>query len=153
MLEELSKRDSEWRKIALKICGNKSLSDDIVNDMYLKMYKLQPKEIKTSYIAYAMYHIWINMIKVKEKTLFLDDINYIETNDNDYTTQLRLRVNNALEELGLLDKEMLLHTHEKSLRKTAKMLDMSYGKVFYQKNLALEKLLKTNGIKEWENER
>ena len=83
----------------------------------------------------------------------LDDINYIETNDNDYTTQLRLRVNNALEELGLLDKEMLLHTHEKSLRKTAKMLDMSYGKVFYQKNLALEKLLKTNGIKEWENER
>ena len=103
MLKELSKLDSEWRKIALKICNNKMLSDDLVNDMYLKMHKLNPKT-------------WNN-------------------------------------ELGLIDREILLHTHEKSLRKTANDLLMSYGKVNYKKKNALKKLINTDGVKNWKQEK
>jgi len=150
MLNELSKRDSEWRKIALKICGNKSLADDLVNDMYLKIHKRNPSYWNTDYISYAIYHLYLEHLRTNAKTIFLDDINIIETNDNDYTTEIRIKVDNALNELGFFDREILLHTHEKSLRKTAETLNMNYGKVFYQKKLALEKLLKTNGIKKWE---
>ena len=156
MLEEISKLDHEWRKIAVKICGNKSLADDIVNDMYLKMHKLQPKTFNRHYISYAMYHIFVNIMKTsrRENLLYIEEINPIELDDDNLTTRDRLRVNDILEnELGLLDCEMLLHTHEKSLRKTGDVLLMSYGKVQYQKKNALDKLLQTNGIKNWSNER
>ena len=38
MLLELSKKDKKWRHIALKLCGNKDLADDIVQEMYLKLH-------------------------------------------------------------------------------------------------------------------
>ena len=38
MLEELCKRDDEWRKIALKICGDKNIADDVVQQMYISIY-------------------------------------------------------------------------------------------------------------------
>jgi DNA-directed RNA polymerase specialized sigma24 family protein len=38
VLEELSKKDEYWRQIAFKICKDKYLADDLVNEMYLKLY-------------------------------------------------------------------------------------------------------------------
>lgn len=153
MLNELVKRDKDWRKITLKICGDKSLADDLVNDMYLKMHKLQPEETKTAYIVYALYHLWFNHMKKDKKTAYLEEVDYIETINNDYTTEVRIKVDSILNELGLFDREILLHTHEKSLRKTADTLKMNYGKVFYQKKIAFSKLLNTEGVKNLKDER
>jgi DNA-directed RNA polymerase specialized sigma24 family protein len=153
MLEELAKLDKEWRLIALKICGNKSLADDLVNDMYIKMHDRQPPKFNRHYISYAIYHLYLNHIKKQAKTLFLEDVDYVETDENNYTTEIRIKVDNILNEIGFFDREILLHTHEKSLRKTAEALAMNYGKLFYQKKIALEKLLDTEGIKTWKDER
>ena len=153
MLEEISKLDSEWRKIALKICGNKYLADDLVNDMYLKMHKIKPKNFNKHYISYSIYHQFLNYINKNKNTIYLEDVNTSKISYNESETDVRIRINKALDELGLLDKEMLLHTHEKSLRKVAEYLDMSYGKVNYMKKNALEKLENTKEIKNWKNER
>lgn len=153
MLLELSKRDTEWRKIALKICGCPTLADDLVNDMYLKMYKLQPEKFNNSYISYAIYHLYLNHLKEQSKTRFIEDITPLNLSNDDSNINERKRLNDILDELGLLDREILLHTHEKSLRETCEDLFMSYGKLHYKKKVALEKLENTNGIKKWKNER
>lgn len=147
VLNELCKLDDEWRLIALKICKDKQLADDLVNDMYLKMHDLKPKTWNKHYISYAMYHLYIDYIRKNTKTVFLEDIDYKTRVEENYTTEMRKRIDNILNELGLFDREILLHTHEKSLRKTGEELLMSYGKVHYRKLQALEKFLETQGVK------
>lgn len=151
MLEELSKFDSDWRKIALKICGCKQLADDLVNDMYLKMHELKPKSFNRHYISYSIYHQFLNYKKQNEKTISIEQYHFKNYTDN--TLEIRKRVNEILDELGIIDREILLHTHEKSLRDTSKELFMSHTKLHYKKQIALEKLLNTNGVKLWKHER
>jgi len=153
MLKELSKRDSEWRKIAFKICGNKMLADDLVNDMYLKMHKIQPKELKTHYISYAIYHLFLNRIEKDKKTLSLDSFVNFNLTEDENNTEDRQRMNEILNEIGLLDREILLHTHENSLRKVSEKINMSHVKLFRKKKIAIDRLNNTNGIKKWKNER
>lgn len=89
----------------------------------------------------------ISTTYVNTKTVFLEDIDYKTRVEENYTTEMRKRIDNILNELGLFDREILLHTHEKSLRKTGEELLMSYGKVHYRKLQALEKFLETQGVK------
>lgn len=152
MLEEISKFDSEWRKIALKICGDKMLADDLVNDMYLKMYDLKPQSFNKSYISYSLYHQFLNLLKENKSTVCLENYHLNNYNEED-NTDLRLRLDSILDEIGLLDREILLHTHEKSLRDTSKELFMSHTKLHYKKKIALDKLKNTQGIKIWKNEK
>ena len=79
--------------------------------------------------------------------MYLEDVPYDAKADQNETTKMRKRINNILNELSLFDREILLHTHEKSLRKTGEDLLMSYGKVHYRKQQAFEKLLETKGVK------
>ena len=152
MLEELAKLDSEWRKIATKICGNKDLADDMVQDMYIKMHRLQPKYWNKHYISYAIYHLFINHIKESKKTVYLEDILFTDTEDSEITKD-RLRIIKVLDEVSIVDKQVLLATHEKSLREASKDLFMSHMTLHNKKKKAFEKLLNTNGIKEWKDER
>jgi|SRR5690554_600238 len=147
ILKELSKLDGEWRLIALKICGDPALADDLVSDMYLKMHNLKPKNWNKHYISYSIYHQFIDGIRKKSKLMYLEDVPYDAKADQNETTKMRKRINNILNELSLFDREILLHTHEKSLRKTGEDLLMSYGKVHYRKQQAFEKLLETKGVK------
>ena len=39
MLEYLSQNDEQWRRTALTICKDKTLADEIVQTMYLKIYE------------------------------------------------------------------------------------------------------------------
>ena len=151
ILKKLSDNDIVWRKIALKICGDKSIADDLVNDMYVKMYSLDKKEYNTHYVSYMIYHLFIDYLRHKKKTIPLDNIKVKNIEDN--TTELRTEINDILNEIGFFDREILLHTHEKSLRKTSEALNMSHVKLHYQKQKAISKLKETNGFKKLKNER
>ena len=148
MIEQLAKRDAEWRKIALKICGCKSLADDLVNDMYLKIYNLKPKKFNTSYISYTIYHLFLNHIKKETKTIYLDDTFINISDEEDIELLERKTINNALDELSFADREILLHTHERSLRKNVEYLGISIRTLQYGKNKGIEKLKLTKAIKE-----
>ena len=151
MLEQLSKNDQKWRRIALKICGNKQLADDIVNDMYLKIHDLNKTDVNDSYVGYCMYHLFLNHIKKYKKELSFDDT--IKILDESTNLKDRSRLNNILNELGLFDREVLLLTSEMSLRKAKDEVGISVKKLFYQKRNALEKLKNNPKIKDWKNER
>mgnify|MGYP003661890430 CR=1 FL=1 len=47
ILEELSKKDKEWRKAAYVICKDKMLADDLVQEMYFKLMELHYIEDRT----------------------------------------------------------------------------------------------------------
>jgi len=66
-LIELSKKDSYWRGIALKICRNKFLADDIVQEMYIKLCN-NDKCKNDFYVIIVMRNIFLDTIK-KEKIL------------------------------------------------------------------------------------
>lgn len=156
MLKELSLRDSEWRKIALKICGCKHLADDLVNDMYIKFHNSPPKYITTSYVSYAIYHLFLNYNKKKKITKSIEDC-YIDVKCEDDDLNLRLKMDEALNELSFVDREILLHTHERSLRKNVEHLNITIRTLQHSKGIALEKLKETktiqNIIKErWQEE-
>lgn len=61
MLEELSKYDSEWRDMAMKICHNKMTADDLVNDMYLKV--INYKKINHAFVYKVLKNLFLNHIK------------------------------------------------------------------------------------------
>ena len=149
-MDYLYSRDSEWKKIATKICGNKDIAKDLVNDMYIKIHDLNKKEVNKHYVSYCIYHLWID--KMSEEKKYVSFTEKIIVDDHEKTNN-RLRLDRVLNELGLLDREILLHTHEKSLRKTGEDLKMCHVKLFYKKEKAFEKLMNTNGIKQWLNEK
>jgi len=72
-LQEIAERDSEWRKIALRITQNKDHADDIVQSMYLKLADKE-EDVNDYYIAMTL------------KSIFIDDYRKHNTKIN-YTSQ------------------------------------------------------------------
>jgi DNA-directed RNA polymerase specialized sigma24 family protein len=62
MLEELAKKDSQWRKMALHICKDKNTADDLVQNMYLY---LASKEgvFDDGYIYFTIKSIYTDSVK------------------------------------------------------------------------------------------
>ena len=63
MVEQLSKKDAYWRKIAFNICKDKSTADDLVNDMYLKLYDCKKRNtplrgVFTNFISTYFKKFW-----------------------------------------------------------------------------------------------
>ena len=155
MINELSKKDTKWRLYALKICGDKSLADDIVNDMYLKVYdkQLDITDLKDSYFYSMMYHLFIDYKREEVKydklktTYKLKKILDSITDEN--VLEKRHMITQALEELHLFDCEVLLHTHERSLRDNEDLLGVQFTKLHYWKKRAMEKIKDTETIKKY----
>lgn len=155
MLEELSKKDKVWRNYAYKLCGNKNDADDLVQDMYLKMYD---KEVSfnESYIKCAIRWIHIDNNKTttmrnREKPvedLFLKyfatkdkTIHYFEEEQN--KKELISLFNRELSKLFFVERYLLLEGLEKSTRELEKKYNIDYQKIWrYQKEA--EKKLKSN---------
>jgi RNA polymerase sigma factor (sigma-70 family) len=88
-LLELSKKDSYWRSIALKICRNKFMADDIVQEMYLKLCN-NDKDKNDFYVIIVMRNIFLDTIKKDKMLTSLASENNIQIkqlsngfNDND----------------------------------------------------------------------
>ena len=153
MIEQLSKKDETWRKIAFSICKDKQLADDLVQDMYLKVYNLNPIKANKSYISFIIYHLFIDHIRKQNKTISLENRYILEDISDDTTLEERKLMLDALNQLNLYDREILLHTHEDSLRNKVKELGISITKLFYGKHKALKKLKETEIIKDLIKER
>lgn len=139
MLTELSKKDKQWRKFAVYICKDKYLADDIVNDMYLKLH--DKKNINDWYVCMTIKSIFLDYIKQQKPTICIDDIKELSQSDNQ-TLQQRFMIDEALKQLTFFEREILLHTHEKSLRECEAETGVAYGVFNYHKKKALPKLSK-----------
>jgi DNA-directed RNA polymerase specialized sigma24 family protein len=147
MLEELSKQDELWYFYALKICGDDYLARDLVNDMYLRVYD---KNIKIEgdgriYVYRILKSIYLNQLKkAKVKTVDIEEL-YNDISDEESETLKRFDCLELLKDVSFFHREVLLLTHEFSLRGAEEESGVPYYTLQYHKKQALDYLKKKYG--------
>lgn len=153
MLEELSKHNEEWLRIANGICKDSEIAKDLVQDMYITMHETgkEYEEVNKWYIYRVMFSAFLNSIKKKRiRTVSINDYFNIIKADSDLTHLQQLQaIDDALVEVGLIDKRYLIETHTRSLRKNAKYLNIPVSTLHYQKHKAIDKLNRTDIIRKF----
>jgi hypothetical protein len=97
MIEKLAVNHNQWINYALKVCGNLDDANDLVQDMYLRMYKID-KEVNSSYIYCVIKSIYLTQYrknKVREKTIFIQE----EFEEQNEDIDLTIAYDEALNEL------------------------------------------------------
>jgi len=82
ILAELAKKDSQWRKMAFQICKDKDLADELVQEMYLKLYQ-NTNLIKEGYIYTVLRNLFYDYTK-QQKDVIVDFSNIEILDDGDY---------------------------------------------------------------------
>lgn len=107
MLSDLSKNDSQWRKMAFCICKNKSLADDLTNEMYLKVYESKKKidEINQWFIYRVLKNLYLHHLRRVKKIKVFADFLDIQINDEGECEILKARkvINEALNEIWIVE--------------------------------------------------
>ena len=91
ILEELSKRNNEWLKIALSICKDKTLANDLVQEMYLRIekYVKDPERITTNdkisslYIYVTIRNLYFKYQNNKNNNIILQYKDYDSFDENE----------------------------------------------------------------------
>ena len=81
ILAELAKKDAQWRKMAYQICKDKDLADELVQEMYLKLYQ-NTNLIKDGYIYTVLRNLFYDYTKSNKDILI--DFSNIEIIDTEY---------------------------------------------------------------------
>ena len=81
ILAELAKKDTQWRKMAFQICKDKDLADELVQEMYLKLYQ-NTNLIKDGYIYTVLRNLFYDYTKSNKDILI--DFSNIEIIDTEY---------------------------------------------------------------------
>ena len=166
MLKQLCKKDSDWRDIAYKICKDKTLSDDLVNDMYIKLndgkksydeINAHPGKLKW-YVYRVINGLFIDRTRREKKIQYFDDFVHFEIEDksNNETLSQRKRIDDALYKMEEIERQsekinnqiprnnwftnILLLTSETSLRTLSKETGISVNILHANKQTALQKL-------------
>ena len=143
MLKELSNRDKEWRKIALKIVSyynasnaeKKSLADDLVQNMYIKVYEQgkQWYEIKNSvefYVYIVIRNLFYNYVREQKRFVRIDnkECSFDIVDD----VELMQLFNEQLNTLRPLHKELLIMNKGEgiSMRKLEAKYNISLNDIF-----------------------
>jgi DNA-directed RNA polymerase specialized sigma24 family protein len=82
ILDELAKKDAQWRKMAFQICKDKDLANELVQEMYLKLYQ-NTNLIKDGYIYTVLRNLFYDYTK-QQKDLIVDFSNIEILDDGDY---------------------------------------------------------------------
>jgi len=137
MLEELSKKQDKWIKMALSLCQDVDQAKDIVQEMYIKMYDISQKnpetKIRDVYVWVVMYNMVKDDYNLQQKytqvpiEFALNIAIEEETVEFDDTELMYL---NRSKEFRYLDRGLLLENYDKSLRTIQKEFDINYGFVY-----------------------
>jgi len=122
MLQELSKKDNQWREIAYRICKDRCLADDLVQDMYLKLCNNE-KAINDFYIIIVIRNAFLDYIKQSHKTISLEGFDLADSKHNfEYDD----KEHNFVKGLKWWEKEILELSHDKSYREIEKEYNIHY---------------------------
>ena len=125
MLEELCKRDKDWRRMAFHICKSKDIADDIVQDMYIKFSNYN-KPINEYYIFFALKSIFLDYLR-KEKTKVELNENLCNFDEYDFEQdKIKELALEKVKQLPYFEKELLTVTQEISQRQLARETDISF---------------------------
>lgn len=128
MLEQLAKRDKDWRKMAYQICGDRMTADDLVQDMYLK-FADYTNEMNEYYVFFALRSIYINQLKKRKVEVVDIEVHNLNIDDEGYCTETDLLKELILKEvdaLPYLEREMLKVTQVISQRELARQSEIPF---------------------------
>lgn len=80
MLNELVKHQEQLFKMAVSICKDKDIAEDVLQDTYLKLYESGKRfdEVNTGYIYFTMKSVFLDSVKnTSTKNRFLPTDNFI----------------------------------------------------------------------------
>lgn len=83
ILKELAKSDVKWREMAYNICRNKTLADELVQDMYIKLHTID-KTVTDGYIFVTLRSIFYDGIRKSKKEILLEDFDRFIIEDEPY---------------------------------------------------------------------
>ena len=85
ILEELAKKDAQWRKMALQICKDKDLADELVQEMYIKVLN-KTKPLSDGYIFVTLRSLFYDHLKNKD--ILVDDFSRFQLIVEEYAEEL-----------------------------------------------------------------
>lgn len=128
MLEELAKKDSYWRKVAYNICKDRMIADDLVQEMYLKLYNSE-KVINDWYVAITIKNIFIDNYN-KDKTLKslneFDEPVEADFFEFKHKTKEDLHKDKTVKDLKWWEKDLITMTHDKSFHEIQRETNLNY---------------------------
>jgi RNA polymerase sigma factor (sigma-70 family) len=123
MLQQLVHKDKYWRAVAYTICKDKYLADDLVQDMYLRMYN-KDKEVKDYYIVVTLRNLFLDHCR-KPIVHNIDDLIHLEENINKF--EICDNSLNIINSLSWLERELLELSYNQSLRDIEKEFNINYA--------------------------
>ena len=128
-LQEISSFDSKWRNYALYLCKDKHLSDDIVQDMYIKLSSVE-KDLTEFYVLLTIRSIFFNKVNAKKRLISIDDIQIGTEEKKHNLCDYEKKILESFESQKWHQKELLSESIDKSIRQIAKETKLNYGYVF-----------------------
>lgn len=126
ILEELSKKDKEWRKAAYVICKDKMLADDLVQEMYFKL--MNRTKWNDYFVFITLRNLFLDHLR-KQKDIRLEELHYIEDRTEIFEPDdEEQKILDAFDKLDWVQKELLLErANGMSLRDIQKRYNINYG--------------------------
>ena len=158
ILNELSKRNKEWHRIALSICKDEHLANDLVQLMYFRILKYIKDvdkikvngKINSLYIYVTIKNIYYqhkNKLKKKKRFEYKEYDCYDESNDeNNYSSSF---VSTIEDENNVIEYE---RAHQKIIDKIEKEIktwhwyDEKLFRLYYYTDKSLRKIAKETSI-------
>lgn len=152
MIEQLALKDTFWRKTALIICKDSMLADDLVQEMYLKLYECK-KEINDFYVIITIKNLFLDHIK-KNNTICIDNFFNLAENNNDFEVDdYELSIIKDCERLPYLQNGLLKESYDLSIREISeKYQHINYGLIYRELDKARKTVL-GNDIDLYKNKR
>jgi len=122
MLEQLAKKDNYWRTIAFRICKDRFIADDIVQDMYIRLHDCK-KKINDFYVVITMRNIFLANLKKDKLLISIGDKDILDrSNDFEYSDNEK----EFIKALKWYEKELIEMTYDKSFHEIQRELNINY---------------------------
>ena len=133
MIATLSENNSEWLKIAFHICKDSYLANDLVQDMYLRIYKYPPKkEINNFYVYVVIKNCFYDHLKNENQYTQLNERTLEQAEDvtNQAYFSLLDRLDDELDKIHWYKKRLILNRQEESPRVIQKKTGINYMHIY-----------------------
>ena len=153
-LKDISKKDKYWRSIAFNICKDKHLANDLVQEMYLKIYDVEEKDINDYYVALTINNLFLDICRKKKLTVDIDTIYNLQSKDNVYEfDDVEIKYLERAESLNFVRRKLLEFNYDHSLLELQNKYNINYGYIFRQLKLARKEILKEDYDRLYKNKR
>jgi len=152
ILNEIAKQDTKWRAFALKICNDKSLADDLTQEMYIRVSNYT--KWNNSLIHRIIYNCFIDYVR-DNKEIYTDSFEMHSPTDKKYEpNDDEQKVLDAFYQLEWRQQELIEESYDKSLREIQKAFPMiNYAYAYRQVKEGLRKILGAEFEQRYKNKR